>query len=348
MILLSFISFTAFAQTDKEIAMEKALQAIKLMDDGQIDESIVLLKESEQLDPGNFDIAYEIAFAYYLKEDYKLALDVVERVKDYKNTNYQLYQIWGNLLDLMDKPEEAIAKYDEGLKIYPEKGALYLEKGVVLESTGKYSEALNSYQLGIDANPEYPSNYYRAANLFLNSTNKVPGLIYGEIFLNMERTTERSLEMSKSLYDAYKSSIIVEGEKIELKFCDVIIDADKFVKDKRLPFCMIFAKNFLPAIKGVNEFNLAGLVKIRREFLKSYYEGDYKDYPNFLIDYLKKVDDQKLFDTYNYYFFQMGSEDEFDEWLSSHQEDFNAFRDWYTNPENILKPTQNNYYKYEY
>lgn len=347
-IVFILISIPVFAQTNAEIAIDKGMNAIKLMDEGKLDESIALLKESEQLDPDNFIYPYEIAYAYYLKGDYQSAIEIVERVKDYKNANFQLYQMWGNLLDLTDKKDEAIKKYDEGLAKYPDKGPLYLERGVVLESQGKNNDALVGYLKGIDVNPEYASNYYRAANLFLASNNKVPGLILGEIFLNMERTTDRSIEMSENLYNAYKNAIRFEKEEVELDFCDAVIDAGKFEKDKRLPFCMIFGKNFIQATVGINEFNLDNLVVIRNRFLTSYFQNDYKEYPDFLLNYLKKVDDEEHFTAYNYYLFQIGAEDEFKKWLGNHREKYDDFADWYTLTENIINPTKEDHYQYEY
>ncbi len=42
-----------YAQTDKDLALQKAKQAIKLEDDGKFDEALALLKESQKLDPEN-------------------------------------------------------------------------------------------------------------------------------------------------------------------------------------------------------------------------------------------------------------------------------------------------------
>ncbi|MFI8606368.1 tetratricopeptide repeat protein [Cellulophaga baltica] len=76
-ILLIFsLSLNSFAQTkdDKVKARETALEAIKAMDKGEIDKSIVMLEESEKLDPKNYHYPYEIGYAYYLNKDYKNAI----------------------------------------------------------------------------------------------------------------------------------------------------------------------------------------------------------------------------------------------------------------------------------
>ena len=68
--LIAFLSNYCFAQNNEEIALQKGEVAIKLMDNGKIEESIMLLEECQKLDPENFDYPYEIAYANYLKKDY--------------------------------------------------------------------------------------------------------------------------------------------------------------------------------------------------------------------------------------------------------------------------------------
>ncbi|MGA9213494.1 hypothetical protein [Kaistella sp.] len=66
--LLVFISNYSFAQNNKEIALQKGMKAIKMMDNGKIDESILLLQEDQKLDSENFNYPYEIGYANYLKK----------------------------------------------------------------------------------------------------------------------------------------------------------------------------------------------------------------------------------------------------------------------------------------
>ena len=69
--LLTLIILTAGqtvqGQVDPKLqAEEKAKEAIKLMDNGKLDESIQLLEAAQQLDPQRFEYPYEIAYALYL------------------------------------------------------------------------------------------------------------------------------------------------------------------------------------------------------------------------------------------------------------------------------------------
>src|SRR5690606_19447307 len=149
LILFIFFSAISFAQNNKEVALKKGSEAIKLMDAGKIEESIILLQESQKLDPENFDYPYETAYANYLKKDYKTAIEILQKLENYKNTNAQLYTLWGNSYDNLGNPKKAIEIYDNGIKKFPNKGLLYLEKGVVYEFEKDYNKAIENYQKGI-------------------------------------------------------------------------------------------------------------------------------------------------------------------------------------------------------
>lgn len=343
-----FVFSISLAQNKKEIALQKGKEAIKLMDEGKIEESISLLEESQKLDPEDFNYPYEIAYANYLNKNYKKSIEILEKLERYKNTDERLYALWGNSYDMMENPTKAIEIYDLGIKKFPNKGLLYLEKGVVYEFEKKYNEAVQTYQKGISVEPKYPSNYYRLAKLYLNSADKTPGLIYGEIFVNLERTTNRTKEISEKLFEEYKNSVVYEnGQWKQLNLCKQM---SMNSIDTKLPFCMLFGKHFIVGLLDANsnQINLNSLSKIRQEFLKTYFKQDYKDYPNILFEYQKQMMDNEIFDAYNHYIFQMGAKTEFADWLKANEESYKKFVEWYTKTENIINPSKENYWNFKY
>lgn len=345
LLLIAFftISISSFSQRN-EIAWNKAKDAIKLMDNGKIDESIELLKECEKIDSKDYTYPYEIAYAYLLKKDYESAITTLDSTKKYKNVTSEVYQLSGNCYSYWGKPDLAIKEYEAGMKKFPKNGNLHLEKGNIFLQQEKYNEAIENYENGIKADPLYPSNYYRLAQLYLDSSDKLSGLIYGEIFMNLERNSKRTKEMSELLFKTYKKYIQFNGDETKIDFCDVII-TEKHLKSKELlmPFCGVFGSHFILATIGQKEINLKSLSEIRISFINNYYsKEDYKKYPNVLLQYHKQMLDKNYFDSYNRYIFQMGSQNEFSEWKNSNANDYDKFVDWYTNEENYLVINQKN------
>jgi len=90
-IMFVLIGQVTYGQGNKDKALEKGQAAIELMDNGKIDESIKLLEEAQQLDPDRFDYPYELAYAHYLKEDYKGAIKILEKNINHKDVTERLF-----------------------------------------------------------------------------------------------------------------------------------------------------------------------------------------------------------------------------------------------------------------
>lgn len=346
--LLLFLALnqSAFTQTNQEKALSKGREAIQLMDKGEFDESIKLLKEAEKLDPERFDYPYEMAYAYYAKADYKKAISILEKNKKHKNVTEQLYQLLGNSYDVSGDPEKALAAYDDGLKIFPNSGSIYLEKGNVFWAKKEYGKAIPFYEKGIEVDPAFPSNYYRAARIYCGSSEEVWGMIYGEIFMNLERNSKRTAEISKLLFDTYKSQITFTSDSsfsVSFSKNATINVSDLSDPSKlKLPYGIGFYEpTLMIALIPVKSINLTTLNDVRTSFLDNYFSsGNDKNYPTVLFTYQKKVKDAGHLEAYNHWILMKGDEDGFQKWYDGNKEKFEAFGKWFN--ENQIEITNEN------
>ncbi|NJK94957.1 MAG: tetratricopeptide repeat protein, partial [Bacteroidales bacterium] len=267
-----FLSVTGvvFSQNKSELAESNVKKAVKLIDDGFPDEAIALLQQAKRLDKDNYIYDYEIGYAYFLKEEYKSSLIFYEKAVKYKNSNDQCFQMLGNLLDISGKPEEALKTYDKGLKKFPKSGRLYLEKGNVFWNQQKYLEAIRFYEDGIAAEPRFPSNYYRATLIYCNSAEPVWGMIYGEIFMNLEKNSKRTAEISKMLYDTYKNQIQILDDTVKVRFSKMNKVISNVFEDSitdQIPFGIgVYEPILLISIGKVTAININTLDSIRSNF----------------------------------------------------------------------------------
>lgn len=335
--LLLFITAgqIAFGQTDKEKALEKGQEAIKLMDNGKVEESIKLLEEAQKLDPDRFDYAYELAYAHYLKEDYKGAIKILELNINHKNVNERLFQLLGNTYDVLGKTENAFEAYDEGLKKFPNSGMIYLEKGNVYWGKKEYGKALPFYEKGIELDPQFPSNYYRAARVYCGSTEEVWGLIYGEIFMNLERNSKRTAEISKLLFDTYKSEIkFTSDTSFSLSFsqnASINVSDLKDPSKMKLPYGIgVYEPTYMFSMLSVKSIDINSLDNIRSLFVDNYFKnGHDKTYPNVLFTYQKGVKDAGHIEAYNHWILMKGDEDGFEKWQSENKDKWDSFFKWF-------------------
>ena len=318
---------------------EKLNEAIKLMDNGKVDESIVLLKEGSKLEPERFDYQYEMAYAYHLKSDYKESVKILEKIENHKSVTDRFFQLLGNSYDNVKKPKKAIEVYERGLKKFPNSGNLYLELGVMHLDDKDMNVALTYFEKGIDVDPTFPSNYFWASKIFCKTTEEVWGMIYGEIFMNLERNSKRTAEISKLLYDTYKSEIKFTGENsfsVSFSKNSTINISDLTNPGKmRLPFGVgVYETTLMISMLSAKSIDINSLNNIRSSFVDNYFQrGNDKTYPNILFSYQKQVKNAGHIEAYNHWILMKGDEDGFDNWMNSNKEKWDNFVIWFTDNE---------------
>lgn len=323
--------FHAQSNSDKEEAQKLGIEAISLIDKGEIEQAMDLLARAEKLDPENINYPYESAYGYYVLKDYAKANKILSGLIKREDATSPVYQLLGNTYDLLDDREKAMETYQKGLEKFPNSGNLYLEMGVIHLSSERLNEALNYFERGIYFDPGFPSNYYWAARFYLGSEEEVWGMLYGEIFMNLERGSKRTAEMSHLLYITYKSQIQFEDNQASVSFSKNSTISVGKDGEMKMPFpLMAYEPTLMLSLTGEEEINLASLHAIRSNFIRLYFEGSQKvDYPNVLFDYHKKLVDLGHFEAYNYWLLMKGDEEAFSIWQKAHEAAFDAFLDWY-------------------
>lgn len=348
--IVFIVSVNADAQSDKGKAKELGDKAVALEDEGKADDALPMLYEAHRLDPQNYRYQYEEAYCYYgIKKDYKKALGIMKDVMAYTDVGPDCYQMLGNIYDDSGDSAMALKTYTNGLKKFPKAGRLYLETGNVYRVRKDYNKALSYYENGIDADPAYASNYFRAAELFLSSSESLWGMVYGEIFMNLERNTDRTSTMSKWLYDNYKSHITIHSkDSMEVNFsrtATMNVDEQnaKSGKEMHLPFSMIYEPLILISLatQSVTEINAESLCAVRKSFIHFYYEREFdKKYPNPLFEYQHTIEKAGFLDAYNHWILMKGDDDTFRKWEKDHQDQWDGFVKWFTG--NPLRITSEN------
>lgn len=345
-----FWSVAGIGQTKQEQARSKGTEAIRLMDKKDYEGAIGLLNQCVKLQPKTHVYYYELGLAYHLSGDTKKGIEYAKKALSADDANDQCYQLYGNLLDMSGQREKALEAYESGLKMFPGSGRLYLEKGNSSFMDKKYGDALTAYENGIEADPSFSSNYYRAAQLYCSSEEEVWGMIYGEIFINMEPTSERSQETSRMLYKTYESEIVLGDSVSSVSFSRsaIVLNEKTDPADFKLPFpLMVYEPNLMLSIIGETKISLASLNAIRTRFLENYLRTSAADYPNMLFDYQKKVRDAGHLEAYNYWLLRSGNPSEFNTWLETHEEAFKAFAGWF-NENRLVPDAGNRFYRGQY
>ncbi|MCO6495745.1 MAG: hypothetical protein J5I91_08720 [Bacteroidetes bacterium] len=332
LLLSTQLSYSQTSDSKKDKAAKIAHQAIKLMDDGYFKKSIQMFKECKRLDPENIIYPYEIAYAYYLKQDYKKTIKILERIKRHKDAFDLIYQILGNAYDYLDERQKALSTYTLGLQLFPYSGTLNFEMGIMsIYYNNDLEKGLNYFEKGIEVQPMYPGNYYWASKIYINKNEKIWGLLYGEVFMNLERTGNRNSEISKLLYDTYKKNIQPNGDTLSTSlFSDLsnLLDSSKTTNTHYMS--NIFASTFNSAMKGISRIDMNSLDTIRKNFIDIYFQKGFDiNYPNVLFTYQRKLQNSGHLEAYNHWILMHGDEQYFNDWKDNNEDKWKSFIDWF-------------------
>lgn len=341
------LNFDIWAQSNDELAKKKTYEAIQLMDKGEIEKSLQLLDEAFKLNPNDIIIPYEIAYAHYLNKDYKKAIENLEPYLQHPKVQDIYFSLMGNSYDYLANKEKAVEYYLKGIDRFPDSGPLHLEMGIMKMKDNKFNEALMYFSNGIKVAPKHPSNYYWASKLYGQSSEKVWGALYAELFMNMERGSKRTEEISNVLFNIYQTAIQYKGDtSIAVDFSSnntLYVNSKKEAKKVKLPFGVgVYEPTLLLSLITEKEISVASLVRIRTHFVKTYFEkGHHKTYPNALFNYQKKILDAGHFEAYNYWLLMFGEENTSSEWISKNKKKWESFIQWYK--ENPIQINEQNF-----
>ncbi len=331
-------------QQKNDMSTKLLKYAIQLEDEGKLDSALYILTLADSLLPGNPDIKYEISYYYFQVKNYNKCIEIGEHLKkEKKNRQPNLYQLLGNCYDYIGDSAKSIATYNEGIEEFPNSGNLFLEIGNCFALKKRYGEALSYYENGIQVQPTFPSNYYRAAQIWLGTESPVWGMMYCEIFMNLERGSKRTEQASKWLGDAYRDNIKIttsdSSTKMSITLHKLIIDAGdkKTIKDIKkgkfeLPFGALYEKTIMLSILSMDSITYENTCKIREAFLDNWYkDGNNKSFPNVLFEYQNTIKEKGYLNAYNHWLLSSVYQDEFNDWRKNNRPQSDEFLTWFSN-----------------
>lgn len=295
-LLLLNTGIISHAQDTKELHEN----AKAFMRKGDHANATMILNRCYQQTPEDISIIKDLALSYFYQKDYSKAIEVLKPNLDKELSDDQCYQIAGMIYRAMDQPEACVTLFKKGLDKFPESGAMYYEMGEILWAQKNY-DAIKQWEKGIQKDPSYPGNYYSASRYYYLTKDRVWSLIYGEIFVNMEPQSSRTVEIKEILLNGYKKL-----------FADANLSN---AKEKNA-----FAKNFLEIMNKQTDLGNYGihtgsLIMIRTRFLLDW-NNEYADkFPMKLFLYHHQLLQDGLFEAYN-------------QWLFGAAENLAAFQKW--------------------
>lgn len=341
---LIFANTHIFAQ--EQLVEQLVDSAVVLMDKQQYSESMTVLQDAIQKDPKHYRANYELAFLYSMMKEYDKSLSLLKKIENSAKTNDRYYQMLGTIYDYKEMPEMAITTYQKGLAKFPDSGRLHVELGMMYHKSNNIEKALEIYEKGILADPTFPSNYFYAGLVLMGASEPVWGLMYGEIFMNLEPYTNRSRTMSEYMVSTIKENVMQNDTAFVASFTKLNVGLNPQTMKLEISFPLVYQMCFNAAGRmaieeGLDELGLYSLGYIHAEQIKhgtAYYRKGSSSNP--LFEYLLKVIDAGYMEEYCSLLYKGGFPNDYAEWMVMNKDKYLEFMQWREN--NPLSINKNN------
>lgn len=249
-----------------------------------------------------------------------------------------VYVNYGNSLDKLEKIEEALAIYDEGIKLFPDFYQLHFNKGISLAGENKYNEALKNFHNSAARSPEHGSSHNAIGRLADATKKRIPAIMAYCRFLTIEPKGSRAEQNLANM------QVILDGnvKKTGKKSITINIDPgmlgdttatgepnENSFTSTDLIMQMLSALDFDK--KNKKETNTERFIRKIETMCASLGEtkkGNYGFYWDFYAPYFIEMREEKLLETLGYICYASSKDPDVSKWLDAHQKEITKFYDW--------------------
>jgi tetratricopeptide (TPR) repeat protein len=311
--MTKIIALLAFAvmllQTTSAQAID-SLQALarSQMQAGDFESACKTLDSGLKSQPNNLALLKDQLFANILKRDFVTSIQLGVKITQRTDADAQCYQLLGSVYKELAEYKEGAKMYKEAIKKFPESGVLFSEYGDLLMQNNAPEDAIRIWEQGIQADVNNSGNYYYAAKHYITKgRNVLRGLLYGEIFANIESYTQRTTDTKKLLLQGYQQLLagntLKKAASTGSGFTNIV--------------ATILNNN---AIQSADSISTEQITELRWKFIVDWFTtGKLKQYPYRLFDLHKQLVDYKIFDAYNQWLFGDAADaDKYQQWQTTH------------------------------
>jgi tetratricopeptide (TPR) repeat protein len=336
-------SSSASAQLSAE-QKQVVFRGMQLTDAGRLDEAIAYFSKCHAEHPRVIVYAHELALAYERRGDHRSAIQVLEPYASRADFGPRSAALLGSAYDEAGMPRKSLDLFERAIVRFPSSGTLYTNAGVTEIGEHHVARALQYFERGIQRDPRHSTNYYYAALVESHAGERVWAAVYGEAFMNLERNSQRTREISALLYDVYTSAVRVGRDAngradAQVQFTKRAVSATPGQAGLKLPFEVCYTIAMTPklalgavdAAKHGQPLSVDALHAARAAFLDVWFSKEHFDrrYPSSLFDWQRKLAAEGRLAAYDHWLFMQGAPRDFVAWRQAHAAEFASFASWF-------------------
>jgi tetratricopeptide (TPR) repeat protein len=314
-------------------------EAMKYMDSNLPQTALELWNKALAEVPGYVPFLYEKAVTLVMAERQAEAITILDPI--YRDTMLRDrgYQLIGNCYDILQDTGKARRLYEEGVQRYPASGRLHFEIGQLYYRANDRPLAQMWWLQGTRNEPAFATNYYWLAKFFSETRERIWSAFYGELFLNLERNTTRTREISKLVFDMWNLSMRIGDTTDPMRFCS---DETLEIPDKRGGGMMSFpeafeftmatsAQTLFKTDTVIKSLSIEQLVDLRYRFMRGWLSAGYDStYTNDVLRWNAWLLRQARFKEYLWWLYSYGNPREMNQYFRKNEDRYDSFLVWFS------------------
>ena len=154
-------------QETREQSQRIFQNGLRLLQQGKSEEADLLFLQAHQLDENNIDALNLLGIRSYQKQDYRNALDFLNRANEVAPNSPQTLSNLGLTYNALFEFSEALHCFDLAIKYNPHIPETHNNRGNALKGLARNTEAINAYQQALSLRPDYAEALSNQGVIFL-------------------------------------------------------------------------------------------------------------------------------------------------------------------------------------
>lgn len=312
---LYFILLTGSLYAQKQVE-ELIYQGIEYHDAGAYDKAIETYRQALQIDPHAVNALYEISLSLFESGDYLAAIAYCDKLLE-REDKYAIlsYNTKGSCLNHLDRTDEAIEVFLEGIERYDAFHSLHYNLGLAYFKKTEYTKAKESFIHSLNISPQHAGSHLNLGRTLEALDRKIESLLCLYYFLLLEPQTDRSVwayqSVQDQLFDLSESKTIFP--QAERRLVDSLMANEKAAVKEADALTLFTAdtQSFFHAIASI-EHRTGGE------------EGIWWDY---YITFFRSLSQKEFTDVFCHYI-RFTAQEKNQEWMDKNKQKVKSFSQW--------------------
>ncbi len=319
------LSKIAISQEKPEIinVSDKILKGVELYENEKYEEALKEFEKVPESDTAYYTAVVEQVLTYYRLKRYEEGIAIGKKAMDMNlYLSPELYTNMGCCYDNLEKYQDAINLYDEGIKHFPKNNLLVFNKAFSLSKLEKYKESLACYKKSSEMNPFHPGTHFALGVAAMNEGKTSLAMLAFSTYILMDPDSPTANSALVLLNEIVSTKY---GEETKPKNIDVT-DGDDFSDIDML------VANYVALDKKYKVKSSLTSNFVKQDYLLFDKLPDNPDNKGFwyklYVPFYKKLMKDNKFEIFSIYLLQASANDAHKKIVAKNKAQLSAFVDW--------------------